>query len=695
MQVALQAQGIPSLSALVMQTGNLLAALVAACFEGADEAKEHSMRCLCNIAAASNDLCSEITVYDGTISAMVHLCKTGTDRARAHATQALLNLSMRELEILYTFMDGIYKLRELVEEALNPPPVVLASFVMNGVFTFSNKQKVWVRDAVSRALDFPKEDITVTKVALFGTNVGCIVHFMLQLPLDSGDLGDRVKHGIVEKALNGDIARELQEGGIKVSRTTLAEDPHVTKKNVFKGRGEDMAPEPAMGDKRLLTASSTGTRDSEASAMKPSTPSDSAMYKPQTDEELNTMANQTVYMQMLSNRDLALALSQNHGDIEEAWADLCEAGAVAGAAERLADAKAEGAYVPSAAEDRESGVGGTRRVVAQADLLHGAFEILPRATRLCEEIDCVDIVLKIASGMVVWDGEEEMGEKKRAVLKVQPPPLVVEAHHSSNNMLCALAGYLPPSPRPAFSDTMLAVVDILRYGSPVSREHAALAMLNLCTGEHRFSKHLKSERALSIVAVAMKEGTLQGRINACSLLACLSSDVEHGKGFGSIDGMLEWTILMGEEGEGDDGVMAAREVAGLLLSNLAADKDNAQQIADTHRAVSMLANCVVEGNLVVGTLACRALCNMPLSESLPESGNVAHVPAQWFISSTYLTQEFMGDHDFCDTRDAPKGLIQVCACKLHPNALYLPPPPFFTVSLSSSLPLSLPPSLPN
>ena len=61
----------------------------------------------------------------------------------------------------------------------------------------------------------------------------------------------------------------------------------------------------------------------------------------------------------------------------------------------------------------------------------------------------------------------------------------------------------------------------------------------------------------------------------------------------------------------------------------------------------------------VGTLACRALCNMPLSENLPESGNVAHVPAQWFVTSTYLTQEFMGDHDFCDTRDAPKGLIEV------------------------------------
>ena len=70
-------------------------------------------------------------------------------------------------------------------------------------------------------------------------------------------------------------------------------------------------------------------------------------------------------------------------------------------------------------------------------------------------------------------------------------------------------------------------------------------------------------------------------------------------------------------------------------------QENAQLIADTHRAVSMLANCVVEGNVVVGTLACRALCNMPLSENLPESGNVAHVRSQWFLTSTYLTQVCM------------------------------------------------------
>jgi hypothetical protein len=96
---------------------------------------------------------------------------------------------------------------------------------------------------------------------------------------------------------------------------------------------------------------------------------------------------------------------------------------IPGAAEQLATLKTEGGDVPTISEEREGGVGGTRRVVAQAktlkshyavtlsrkntrvltfekilqaDLMHGAFEILPRATRVCEELDCLDTVLKIA-----------------------------------------------------------------------------------------------------------------------------------------------------------------------------------------------------------------------------------------------------------------------------------------------------------
>ena len=173
--------------------------------------------------------------------------------------------------------------------------------------------------------------------------------------------------------------------------------------------------------------------------------------------------------------------SHANGDIDEAWVDMCAAGALPGAAEKLAGAKVDGDNVPTIAEEREGGVGGTRRVVAQAELFYGAFAILPRATRLCEELDCLDIVLKIASGMVVWDGEEEMGEGKRAVLKVQPAPLVVEAQRHSNQMLCTLAGHmhLPTTHAPAFANSMAAMVDLLRYSSPLSREHAALALVEI------------------------------------------------------------------------------------------------------------------------------------------------------------------------------------------------------------------------
>ena len=37
-----------------------------------------------------------------------------------------------------------------------------------------------ISDAISRALNHPRKDVSVIKVALFGTNIGCIVHFLLQ-----------------------------------------------------------------------------------------------------------------------------------------------------------------------------------------------------------------------------------------------------------------------------------------------------------------------------------------------------------------------------------------------------------------------------------------------------------------------------------------------------------------------------------
>jgi hypothetical protein len=41
-------------------------------------------------------------------------------------------------------------------------------------------------------------------------------------------------------------------------------------------------------------------------------------------------ANQTVNMQIVSNCDLAAALERNAEDVDAAWVDLCERGAVPG-----------------------------------------------------------------------------------------------------------------------------------------------------------------------------------------------------------------------------------------------------------------------------------------------------------------------------------------------------------------------------
>ena len=76
-----------------------------------------------------------------------------------------------------------------------------------------------------------------------------------------------------------------------------------------------------MGDKRPLSSTATASsRHSEASALVPSEAGDNALYKRQTDEELAVLASQTVYMQILSNRDLATALRY---DINESC-PICE-----------------------------------------------------------------------------------------------------------------------------------------------------------------------------------------------------------------------------------------------------------------------------------------------------------------------------------------------------------------------------------
>ena len=58
----------------------------------------------------------------------------------------------------------------------------------------------------------------------------------------------------------------------------------------------------------VLTVLNVCPHTGEASALAPHAPGHDMLYKPHTDAELSTIANQTVYMQLLSNRDLAVAL---------------------------------------------------------------------------------------------------------------------------------------------------------------------------------------------------------------------------------------------------------------------------------------------------------------------------------------------------------------------------------------------------
>ena len=52
-----------------------------------------------------------------------------------------------------------------------------------------------------------------------------------------------------------------------------------------------------------------------------------------------------------------------------------------------------------------------------------------------------------------------------------PPPLVEQARQNANWVLAALAGRMPTAAAPRFGDSMVAMVDLVRYGSPLSREY--------------------------------------------------------------------------------------------------------------------------------------------------------------------------------------------------------------------------------
>ncbi|KAJ1490952.1 hypothetical protein T484DRAFT_1775935, partial [Baffinella frigidus] len=207
--------------------------------------------------------------------------------------------------------------------------------------------------------------------------------------------------------------------------------------------------------------------------------------------------------------------------------------------------------------------------------------------------------------------------------------------------------------RPDFAEAVDACFDILRYASDRGKEEAALALLNLSISDRRFGVSLTRTRHLATISEGVRWGTLQGRMHCCSLLSSLASLGDHGPGFCDVEGLLDGIVALGQFGEEHEGASAAREVAGLVLSNLAVDPANALKILNTQGAVRMLAACLVGGCTLEGTTAAKALSYLPLSQAPSERGSIAHTRAQWFIESTEATRELL------EVKGAGEGLVQI------------------------------------
>lgn len=104
-------------------------------------------------------------------------------------------------------------------------------------------------------------------------------------------------------------------------------------------------------------------------------------------------------------------------------------------------------------------------------------------------------------------------------------------------------------------------------------------------------------------------------------------------------------------GELDD-APEAREASTLALSVLAGDPDNCSAIASVPRSISMLGQGASLHAQPVGAAALRCLCQLILSDPIPDRGNIAHAIPQWGIPASPLTSELTA----CE--GAVEGVIQ-------------------------------------
>jgi hypothetical protein len=265
---------------------------------------------------------------------------------------------------------------------------------------------------------------------------------------------------------------------------------------------------------------------------------------------------------------------------------------------------------------------------------------MPRATFMCETPSLIETLLSISSGAARRDESAE-----------NPP--FVKAKHCSSDALCRLAGVpapVPgaPPPLPPLEAALRATVDLLRWGSIITMEYAAVALLNLSMTDTSFVQLVATPRNLDAVSRVLDVGSFKGKLTCAALITCLASSTHCGRFFCQTDFLISRIVQLGEiEDE-----LEAREASSMALSVLAGDPENSQAIISVPRSVTMLGLGMSHHSSSLGGTAIRALCQLHLSDPIPDRGNIAHAIPSWGIKSTQLTSELV------ECPGAVEGVIQ-------------------------------------
>jgi len=157
---------------------------------------------------------TQVCWHEGLLDAVVALCGAGAEGAAREGMRVMLNVADVELEACEAFIDGVFRLRERTEEAVNPPPVVLAALILQGntehpCTELSAYQRKLLGATLAERLSIPLPDVAVTKVAPFGKS-SLAVHVLLQFSLEHAERAAAASDAIIRDCMGGGLAADLQ-----------------------------------------------------------------------------------------------------------------------------------------------------------------------------------------------------------------------------------------------------------------------------------------------------------------------------------------------------------------------------------------------------------------------------------------------------------------------------------------------------